>query len=294
MHRGRTLAREFETRYRQLQIGIGEYDDGVEQWHRYRGDGHGFQRLVQATQHRLIDGPIILLRDGRVFRALLRVRRGRQAKKIRCAVFARPMQNRCAAENDWRPFRARSPQHRQDTKKHVVADNDIGCELVQRLPQTLILGWDSFNKNALARDAQPLWPRRMLLSSGTSEKRSCGSKSAAGGSGKNPAPQLSIRARKAVPVRKVISWPSASSMRVIASSGLRWPVAGVEANRIFMGSVPLIAVKKPLHPDGRSSKQVEAPIFSLHLDFRTERNGYNGKLSWPCQSEDAGQWDLSQ
>jgi hypothetical protein len=40
--------------------------------------------------------------------------------------------------------------------------------------------------------------------------------------------------RNALPVRKVISWPSARRTRVIASSGLIWPVAGVEAIRIFM------------------------------------------------------------
>src|SRR6478609_1314121 len=50
-----------------------------------------------------------------------------------------------------------------------------------------------------------------------------------------------MRSRNALPVRKVISWPSASRIRVIASSGLIWPVAGVEAKRIFIGIGPLIA-----------------------------------------------------
>src|ERR1700722_20145207 len=43
-----------------------------------------------------------------------------------------------------------------------------------------------------------------------------------------------MRARKSLPCRKLISWPSASRIRVIASSGLRWPVAGIEAIRLFM------------------------------------------------------------
>jgi hypothetical protein len=160
MHRGREPARKFEARHRQLHIGVGKFDDGMEQWHRYRADGHILQSLVQPVQHRLIDSLVIFVRDGRVFRALLRGRRRRQAKEIRCAVFACPMQKRCAAENERRPFRARSQQHRQDVEKHVVADDDIGSKPVQRLPQTLILGRDSLDKNALAGDTQPLRPRR--------------------------------------------------------------------------------------------------------------------------------------
>jgi hypothetical protein len=62
------------------------------------------------------------------------------------------------------------------------------------------------------------------------------SKSAPAGKGRNSAPMPSMRSRKALPDKPTTSWPSAIKMRPIASSGLRWPVAGVEAMRIFMRS----------------------------------------------------------
>src|SRR6266851_1809672 len=60
------------------------------------------------------------------------------------------------------------------------------------------------------------------------------------GSAWNFAPMPSMRSRRTLPDRKPTSWPSAIRMCPIASSGLRWPVAGVEARRIFMGPVPLV------------------------------------------------------
>jgi hypothetical protein len=47
-------------------------------------------------------------------------------------------------------------------------------------------------------------------------------------------------------------------MRAIASSGLRWPVAGVEAMRIFMGPVPLVVEKEPSDPDELSDRSALA------------------------------------
>jgi hypothetical protein len=83
----------------------------------------------------------------------------------------------------------------------------------------------------------------MSFSSGATELKSRPSKSARPRSETNFAPPFSIRSRNTLPVRKVISWPSASRTRVIASSGLIWPVAGVEAIRIHdIG--PLIADKR--------------------------------------------------
>src|ERR1700733_9851937 len=98
MHRGWNLARKFETRHRQLQIGVGEFDDRMEKRHRHRADTQGVQRLVQTKKGRLIDGLVVRPCDIRVLTTLLLCRRRRQAKEVRRAVFTRQMQKRCAAQ----------------------------------------------------------------------------------------------------------------------------------------------------------------------------------------------------
>ena len=80
----------------------------------------------------------------------------------------------------------------------------------------------------------------MSFSSGATARKSRPSKSARPRSEANFTPLFSMRSRKALPVRKVILWPSARSICTIASSGLIWPVAGVEAKSIFIVIGPLI------------------------------------------------------
>jgi hypothetical protein len=75
----------------------------------------------------------MLLRDGRVFLELRLGGGRRQAKEMRRSVFTAPVQNRCAAKNNWGPFRARSEQHRQHAENHIVADDDFGREVPQNL-----------------------------------------------------------------------------------------------------------------------------------------------------------------
>src|SRR5258708_33635362 len=98
----------------------------------------------------------------------------------------------------------------------------------------------------------------MLFNSGATEAKSRRSKSAPSGKAWNFAPIASMRSRRTLPDRKAISWPSAIKMPAIASSGLRWPVAGVEAMRIFMGPVPLVVEKEPSDPDELSDRSALA------------------------------------
>ncbi|MET3341531.1 hypothetical protein ABIF52_001912 [Bradyrhizobium japonicum] len=84
----------------------------------------------------------------------------RQAEEVRRTVLTRPMQERGAAERDGGPLRARSEQHREHAEQHVVADDDIGRELLQRLQQPLVLGRNGVDEDALAGHAEPLQPRR--------------------------------------------------------------------------------------------------------------------------------------
>jgi hypothetical protein len=62
-------------------------------------------------------------------------------------------------------------------------------------------------------------PGGMFFSSGATERISRPSKSAPGGSETNFASLLSMRSRKTLPVRKVTSWPSARSIKVVDSRG---------------------------------------------------------------------------
>src|SRR6202022_3559947 len=185
---------------------------------------------------RLIDNPVMFFRDGRVF---LELRLGgcrRQASKRWRSVLTAPVQNRCAAKNNGGPFRARSEQHRQHAENHIVADDDFGREVPQNLPQAILLSWEGAEKKAPYRTPNPRGPGGMFFSSGTTERRSRRSKSAAAGSGRNSAPMPSMGSRSALPDKPTTSWPSSIKMRPIVSSGLRWPVAGVEAMRIFTRS----------------------------------------------------------
>src|SRR5215831_11587232 len=139
MHRGRDLARKFEARHRQLHIGVGEFDDRMEKRDRYRAHTPRAQHLVQTTYRWLINSFVIFPCDGRVLMTLLFCRRWRQAEEVRSAIFARQMQKRCAAESDGWPLRARSEQHGQYAKEHVIANDHVGLILPQCLLQALML-----------------------------------------------------------------------------------------------------------------------------------------------------------
>ena len=101
-HRVGDLARKFEARRRQLHIGVGEFDDRMEQRRQQWANAQDIQRLVQTKQRRLIDGLVKLPRDVRVLMPLLLRRRRRQAEEVRRAVLPRQMQKRCTAESDGR------------------------------------------------------------------------------------------------------------------------------------------------------------------------------------------------
>ena len=115
---------------------------------------------------RLIDNPVMFLRNGRVFLELRLCGCGRQASKMRRFIFTTPVQNRCAAKNNGGPFRARSQQHRQHAENHVVADDDVGREVPQNLLQALVLRGDGVDEQALYRDAQPFRPRSYVFQLG--------------------------------------------------------------------------------------------------------------------------------
>jgi len=86
---------------------------------------------------------------------------------MRRSIFTTPVQERCTAEHDGGPFRARSEQHRQDTENHIVADDDVGGEVPQNLLYTVVLSGDGVDEYAFRRDAQPLEPRRYVFQFGS-------------------------------------------------------------------------------------------------------------------------------
>src|SRR6266850_1572464 len=79
---------------------------------------------------------------------------------MRGAVLTTPVQKRCAAKNDGRSFRTWAEQHRQHAKKHIVADDDVGREVLQSVLQAVVLGWDTVDEQPLNGDAYPFRSRR--------------------------------------------------------------------------------------------------------------------------------------
>ena len=72
------------------------------------------------------------------------------------------MQDRCAAENDRRAFRARPEQHRQRAEIHVVGDDDVGREIPQDLLQAFVLARDGVGKEAVSPRAVLFRPGRKI------------------------------------------------------------------------------------------------------------------------------------
>src|ERR1700675_3143082 len=153
---------------------------------------------------------------------------------MRSPIFTVPVQERGAAKRDGRPLRPRSEQHRHCPEQHVVSDDDVGREAPQNLQQTLVLSRNGVDEHSLQGDAQPVEPRGYAFQFGSHRVEIPQIEVRPLGRAWNFAPMASMRPRRTLPDRKAISWPSAIKMRAIASSGLRWPVAGVEAMRIFM------------------------------------------------------------
>ncbi len=117
---------------------------------------------VHATKHGLPRLGVKLPREGRVFVALRLGRRGRQTFKIRRSVVTPTAQDRRAANNDRKAFRARPEQHRQHAVIHVVGDDDVGREILQDLLQTLVLGRDGIDQDAANHRAGLFWPGRKI------------------------------------------------------------------------------------------------------------------------------------
>ena len=149
------VAWKLEARDRQLHIGVREFDYGLEERDRQRPNPQLPQDRIQAAGDWLIDNPVEFFRDGSTFVALRRCRCGRQTGEMRSAVLATAVKKRCAAKNDGRSFRARAEQHRQHAEKHVVADDDIGREVLQSVLQALVLRLDTVDKEPLQGDAYP-------------------------------------------------------------------------------------------------------------------------------------------
>ena len=74
---------------------------------------------------------------------------------MRSAVLATPVQKRCAAKNDGRSFRTWAEQHRQHAEKHIVADDDVGREVLQSVMKAIVLGCDIVDEQPLNGDAYP-------------------------------------------------------------------------------------------------------------------------------------------
>src|SRR6185369_9710535 len=74
---------------------------------------------------------------------------------MRSAVLATPVQKRCPAKNDRRSFRTWAEQHRQHAEKHIVADDEVGREVLQSVLQAIVLGSDIVDKQSLDGDAYP-------------------------------------------------------------------------------------------------------------------------------------------
>ncbi len=84
----------------------------------------------------------------------------RQADKIRRAIFAAPVQERRAAQRNRRPLRPRPEQHRQHSEQHIIADNDVGWEVLQHLLHALVLGRNGIDEHPLHGNAEPFQSRR--------------------------------------------------------------------------------------------------------------------------------------
>src|SRR5258708_519058 len=74
---------------------------------------------------------------------------------MRRAVLTTPVQKRCAAKYDGRSFRTWAKQHRQHAEKHIVADYDVGREVLQSVLQAIVLGLDTVDEQPLNGDTYP-------------------------------------------------------------------------------------------------------------------------------------------
>src|SRR5262249_15816787 len=79
------------------------------------------------------------------------------------------------------------------------------------------------------------------------------------------APLFSIRARWAEAERKTASWPPSTKNVAIAIRGLRWPVAGVEAIRIFMK----LSIHRAPAPIGEPMRGIEAMGPKLQSGYKS-------------------------
>ncbi len=277
MHRAGKLTRKFEAWNRQLQVRIGKVHDGIEQRHRHRLNAHLFQRPIEAIRHGLIDQPVMLLIDRRILVAL-RLRGGRrQADKMRRAVVAAPVQERSAAEHDWRPFRLRPEQHRQHAEQHVIADDDVGRETLQNLLQTLMLRGDGIDEHALHDGAQPIRPRCHGCQFG--EHRIEGAQIEVGTRGK----RVEFRADAFDAIAQDAARQEADivafSDQDVSDCKQRIEMArrGRRSKEDFHGTCPSGCRKVPRRP-GRCPvdrlNQGQAEDLQLRLDFATAQNGY--------------------
>src|SRR4030095_3881654 len=84
----------------------------------------------------------------------------------------------------------------------------------------------------------------------------------------------SIGLRRALPDRKATSWPSSIRKRPIASNGLRWPVAGVEAMRIFIWPVTFVG------ETGRPFGGSEGSAHAAKAGALRSRRDFEGHAKW--------------
>src|ERR1700677_4663520 len=71
------------------------------------------------------------------------------------------------------------------------------------------------------------------------------------------------------------SWSPVIRIRAIASIGFRWPFTGIEAIRIFIGSILQIVAQDAARGAAAVSTAKEDGETLLRHDFRPQENGYS-------------------
>jgi hypothetical protein len=117
---------------------------------------------VCPAEIRLLEGQVTFLCDGRGLVPLRLRGHGWQASKVRCAIRTLPNQDRRAAKDYGWALCAGPEQHRQNTEKCIVADDDVDLDVAQDLLQRLVLRRNRVDEGAREDDATADQPRRVL------------------------------------------------------------------------------------------------------------------------------------
>ena len=229
-------------------------------------------------------------RDGRVRLPLRLIGRGWQACKVRRAVRALPNQDGSAAEDYGSTLCPGLEQHRQDTEKPIVADDDIDVDVAQNLLQRIVLQRNGVDEGAPQDDATANKPRRTIrqavqLGNERSDVLKVGIR--ARGKQVEPCSDVFEALAEALPDNPMTSWPSLIRMRPIAAIGLTCPAAGVEAMTIliscslFTRRDEAAIATRSVEQSSRVAQAGEAPEMLLRLEAGSASDACRQNLvSW--------------